>query len=86
MTVEEKEEFARQHSPPCRVCGKAAEVICYPDDHSQTVCPECCDTAEHANGEKGHEWIHDKWEGWYCAHCGIPRNCTQYEEAYLDRG
>jgi hypothetical protein len=73
--------YAVYPCPPCRVCGKKDEVICYPDDHSQTVCPECCDKAEeHPDGEKGHQFYYDRWEGHLCRYCGIPRNCTDYEE------
>lgn len=66
-------------SPPCRVCGKTEPVICYPDDHSQTVCPDCCDKAEHHDGETGHVWEYDPHErDRVCIHCGIPRRCTEY--------
>ena len=72
-------------SPPCRVCGKADPVIVYPDDHAQTICPDCCGTAEHADGETGHVWEYDRWErDWVCVHCGILRRCTEYSEP--DRG
>jgi hypothetical protein len=67
-------------TPPCRVCKTAREVLCYPDDHGQTICPECCPGADHADGEHGHQWDHDRWDGWYCRYCGIPRNCTDYED------
>jgi hypothetical protein len=64
-------------TPPCRKCGKAEPVICYPDDHSQTVCPDCCPSVEHADGETGHVWKYDKWErDDVCQHCGIQRRCT----------
>jgi hypothetical protein len=26
-------------TPPCRICNQSGPVICYPDDHSQTICP-----------------------------------------------
>jgi hypothetical protein len=66
-------------TPVCRSCCKSEPVICYPDDHSQTVCPDCCDKAEHANGETGHEWEYDRWErDRVCVHCGIQRRCTEY--------
>ena len=66
-------------SPPCRLCQSNKDVICYPDDHSQTICPECCDGADHANGEHGHEWEHNPHErDKECKHCGILKRCTQY--------
>lgn len=66
-------------TPPCRVCGRTDEVICYPDDHRWTVCPECCDSAEHQDGETGHGWDHDHWErDRVCRYCGIQRRCTEY--------
>jgi hypothetical protein len=65
-------------TPPCRVCGINAEVICYPDDHSQTICPDCC-----GKSEDGHEWKHDYWERDHvCEKCGIARRCT--DEAFDD--
>ncbi len=73
-------------SPPCRVCKLTDPVLVYPDQHELTICPACCDKADHPDGEQGHQWEHDKWDGWCCRYCGIPRNCTEYEEAYLDRG
>ncbi len=71
-------------TPPCRVCGKTDPVIQYPDAHELTICPDCCgNVAEHPDGEKGHQFDYDRWEGHYCRYCGIPRNCTDYEP---DRG
>lgn len=68
-------------TPPCRVCHSAKDVICYPDDHGQTVCPECCDKAEHADGETGHQFDYDRPErSWDCRYCGIPKQCTEYAE------
>jgi len=66
-------------SPPCRVCGKPDAVICYPDDHSQTICPDCCPKAEHADGETGHQFDYDRAERQHeCRYCGIPKNCTEH--------
>lgn len=67
--------------PPCRVCGKSESVVCYPDDHSQTVCPDCCDkVTEHPNdGESGHVWEYDRGEREdICKHCGIQKRCTEH--------
>jgi hypothetical protein len=72
-------------TPPCRVCQKAEPIIVYPDDHALAICPDCCDKADHPDEEKGHQWEHDRWEGWLCRYCGIQRKCTNYEEgSYLD--
>ena len=68
-------------TPPCRVCGKSEPVLCYPDDHSQTICPDCCPKSEHANGETGHEIIYARGEGHYCTHCGEQAS----EEWHRDR-
>lgn len=66
-------------SPPCRVCKSNKEVIVYPDDHTLTICPDCCDKAEHPDGETGHVWEYDRWErDRVCIHCGIQRRCTKY--------
>lgn len=65
-------------TPPCRVCGKTEPVLCYPQDHSKTICPDCCPKSEHADGETGHVWEHDKWErDDVCLHCGLFRRCTE---------
>ena len=66
-------------SPPCRACGLSEKVICFPDNHAMTVCPDCCDNADHPDGEHGHKWTHDHWErDWVCDYCGILRQCTEY--------
>lgn len=67
-------------SPPCRVCGKPDDVISYPKDHSQTICPTCCEKAEHPNGETGHYFYYDQGERTHlCDACGIDRKYTEYE-------
>lgn len=72
-------------TPPCRVCGKPDAVICYPDDHAQTVCPDCCATADHQDGEHGHVWEYSRADRDHeCVHCGVLRQCTDYQE--FDRG
>lgn len=83
-TEEERSEAQRivqlkSFGPPCRVCGKTEPVLCYPDDHSQTICPECCDKATHADDENGHIWYYDRDERQQvCDRCGIPKSCTKY--------
>jgi hypothetical protein len=57
-------------SPPCHVCGKPDNVICYPDDHSKAICPDCC-----GKSEDGHDFEYERTErGKVCTRCGIPRN------------
>lgn len=66
-------------TPPCRVCGLSEKVLCFPDNHPETVCPDCCDKAEHPDGEKGHQFTHDNWErDGVCDYCGILRRCTDH--------
>jgi hypothetical protein len=68
-------------SPACRVCHSNQHVICYPNDHAQTICPECCAKAEHADGETGHYFVYERSERRHeCRYCGIPRDCTDYQE------
>lgn len=71
--------------PLCRVCKKADPVLCFPQDHTQTICPECCDKAEHSDGETGHVWKYDRGErGNVCDKCGILQRDTQYNYDYPD--
>lgn len=71
----------RTDSPPCRGCGLSDKVLCFPDNQALAVCPDCCDKAEHPDGETGHKWEHDQWErGRVCVHCGIPRRYTDYDQ------
>lgn len=72
-------------TPPCRVCGKPDEVICYPDDHALTICPDCCVKAVHPDEETGHQFRYSRYDRDHeCLHCGILRSCTDYVE--VDRG
>jgi len=66
--------------PPCRMCGKPDEVICYePDNLASAICPECCDKAEHPDGETGHQFVHQRPERDYaCQYCGILKNATRH--------
>jgi len=67
-------------SPPCRVCGKADDVISYPDDHLLTICPDCCEKTEHPNGEIGHYFYYDRDErARICEACGVNRKYTDYD-------
>lgn len=64
--------------PPCRVCGKSEWVACYREDTPKmAICVECCETAEHDDGETGHVWTYDRGERDYtCDHCGQFRRNT----------
>lgn len=67
-------------TPPCRVCGKTEPVLCYPDEHELTICPDCCAKAEHPNGETGHDFVYDRHERDHaCYNCGIFRRATDYD-------
>lgn len=67
------EGFKREMIPPCRICGKNENVAVYrEEDPSQTVCTECCDKAEHADGETGHMFPYERGSGFECKYCGIP--------------
>ena len=66
-------------SPPCRICESAERVICYPDDHSNTICPDCCPQAEHDDGETGHQFEFYRGEGWSCRYCGVERDPDNYD-------
>ena len=66
-------------TPPCRACGKSDSVICYPDDHSLAICPDCCAKVEHLSGETGHVFEYDRGERDHvCTECGLARSCTDY--------
>lgn len=62
-------------APPCRVCGDAKWVAVWREDKpEQTVCMECCEITEHANGETGHEFDRGSWLSVpACIHCGMER-------------
>ena len=63
----------------CRVCKKSDPVLCYPDDRSLAICPDCCaKVEEHPDGERGHQFVYAQREH-YCNYCGIDRACTDYE-------
>ena len=56
----------------CSVCGKADDVICYPDK-GKAYCPVCCGGALKDDGEQGHQYEHDRDErDWFCVYCGDP--------------
>lgn len=80
-TREEWESYEAAKVPPCRICQSVKDVIVYPDDHSQAVCPDCCAKAGHLDGETSHQFDYDRGERHHvCRYCGIRRDCTDYRE------
>lgn len=68
------EKARKNHSaPPCRVCLSVEKVCVYPlDEPFLAVCPDCCETALHSDGECGHVFEYERSErGRVCAKCGI---------------
>lgn len=58
-------------APPCSICASADNIICYPDDHALTICPDCCARAEHPDGETGHQYSYEPGErDHFCDRCG----------------
>lgn len=72
----------------CRVCRKVDAPIVYREEQPDlAICPDCCDGAEHADGETGHVWEYDEWErGSVCTHCGICRRDTEYRDEEWSHG
>ena len=70
-------------SPPCRVCKSAENVIVWSDEHPErTICWECCATAEHHDGETGHNFTYDRRQfggEWSCDYCGVERGPHNYD-------
>lgn len=74
-------------TPPCRACGTNENVGCYREDAPEkTICPSCCESAEHDDGETGHQFTYHRSEGSTCDYCGVNRNDTLWEPAddYFD--
>lgn len=68
------ENARKNHSaPPCRVCLSVEKVCVYPlDEPFLAVCPDCCETALHSDGENGHVFEYDRSErDSICTKCGI---------------
>lgn len=71
---------AEPATPSCRVCGKSEWVGCYDEAHPErTVCAECCPTAEHHDGETGHQFDYERGEGWLCRYCCTNRTNTDFD-------
>ena len=71
-------EVARSNHtcPPCRVCLSSEHVGVFdPLNLFLAICPECCGTANHPDGETGHVWEYDRSErGNVCQKCGVPEH------------
>lgn len=66
---------------PCHVCLSVEKVAVYDAaNHFLTICPECCENADHADGEHGHGFEYDRHERMgVCTKCGQPeRDDTGY--------
>lgn len=67
------------NAPPCHVCGKSVAV--WREDHpEQAVCPDCCATVEHPDGESGHQYEYESFEGWACRYCAAPPPYDWFDE------
>lgn len=60
--------------PPCHVCGKFEDILSWHPEHPErAVCPTCCETTEHFDGETGHQYEYERGDRtYYCQYCGIP--------------
>lgn len=67
-------------APPCRVCGKS--VATWPNDHPErAICMDCCGTADHHDGETGHQYEYDRDErNHLCRYCAAPAPDEWYAE------
>ena len=73
-------------APPCRVCG-GNDVGCYPADNLfMAICPNCCEKANHPDGETGHEFKYDRSErDTVCQKCGISEHYDPTDGYISDR-
>lgn len=58
-------------SPPCHVCGKQVAVW-REEAPKEAVCMDCCAGVTHSDGEKGHQFEYERWEGYSCKYCAAP--------------
>lgn len=64
-------------TPVCRICRSSKRVAIYRTEApGQAVCVECCDGSKHHDGETGHQFSYDRYDGHTCDYCGINRNDT----------
>lgn len=74
-------------APPCRVCLSVKKVCVYPSDQPfLAICPECCATAIHSDGETGHVFEYDRSErDSVCQKCGITEHYDPTDGYISDR-
>ena len=66
-------------APNCRVCG--GPIVTWPIDHPEhAICMDCCGTAEHPDGETGHQYEYERDErDYWCRYCSQPAPHEWYE-------
>lgn len=71
-------------SPPCRCCGDREHVgVYWARMPWRTICPECCPTAHHYDGETGHGFDYELAEQDHvCRYCGVFSRHTDYYDHY----
>lgn len=66
--------------PTCRVCH--GPVAVWPIEHPEhAICMDCCENAEHPDGEHGHQYEYERYEGHMCRYCAAPPPADWY---YVD--
>lgn len=66
-------DLARKNhtSPPCRVC-MGSVAIYSAENLFDAICPDCCGTAIHSDGETGHEYKYERAKrDSVCQKCGV---------------
>lgn len=68
-------------APVCRVCNKPVAVW-RTEQPEQAICMDCCATAEHPDGETGHQFEYVRGERTYsCRYCAAPADNDFYDWA-----
>ena len=59
-------------TPNCRICGTTKWVALWDEAHPErAICLECCGgEVEHHDGETGHQFDYEPYEGHMCRYCG----------------
>jgi RNA polymerase subunit RPABC4/transcription elongation factor Spt4 len=59
-------------TPNCRICGTSKSVAVWDPEHPEhTICLECCGgSVEHHDGETGHQFYYEPYDGHMCRYCG----------------
>lgn len=71
-------------APKCRVCG--GSVVCWREEApEQAICMACCETAEHSDGETGHQYEYERGErDHWCRYCSAPAPLDWYADDGYD--